>query len=238
LTLHIVYDNNAHASGLTADWGFGCVIEGLEQTILFDAGAKGQILLNNMAAMGIDPKAIDIVVISHNHGDHRGGLAALLRENPDVTVYLPPNVSRQMIKRYEAQGATVAYSSGTVRLCEGAHTTGALGSAIAEQGLVIETPRGPVILTGCAHPGIVAMVQQAATVVPGEPLLVMGGFHLSQTSTARIEGIMADLEASGVRHVAPTHCSGDRARGLFEQTWDEGYVACGVGRVVRVEALQ
>jgi glyoxylase-like metal-dependent hydrolase (beta-lactamase superfamily II) len=36
-------------------------------------GATGQ-LLPNMAAAGIDPKAIDTVIISHYHGDHVNGL--------------------------------------------------------------------------------------------------------------------------------------------------------------------
>lgn len=43
LTLTIVYDNNGYDQRLETRWGFSCLIEGLEKTILFDTGGDGVI---------------------------------------------------------------------------------------------------------------------------------------------------------------------------------------------------
>ena len=60
LRIIVVYDNNPYKAGLTTSWGFACVIEGPEKTILFDTGGSSAVLLGNMQQLGIDPKEIDI----------------------------------------------------------------------------------------------------------------------------------------------------------------------------------
>ncbi|HHE48055.1 MAG TPA: MBL fold metallo-hydrolase, partial [Candidatus Acetothermia bacterium] len=87
--LTILYDNYPFCPGLRTAWGFSCLVELGEQTILFDTGGSADILLSNMRALGIDPGRIQKVVLSHIHGDHVGGLFGLLEENNAVTVYLP-----------------------------------------------------------------------------------------------------------------------------------------------------
>jgi len=52
LQVSIVYDNNAFGENLKADWGFSCLIRGLEKSILFDTGTNGKILLSNMEKLG------------------------------------------------------------------------------------------------------------------------------------------------------------------------------------------
>ena len=89
LSITVVYDNNLYKKGLAASWGFACVIKGAGKTILFDTGGSSAVLLSNMQHLGIDPKEIDIVVLSHIHSDHVGGLNGFLQENMNVTVYLP-----------------------------------------------------------------------------------------------------------------------------------------------------
>jgi 7,8-dihydropterin-6-yl-methyl-4-(beta-D-ribofuranosyl)aminobenzene 5'-phosphate synthase len=89
LSITVSYDNNPYKERLTAAWGFSCVIRGTEKTILFDTGGDGSILLANMEELGINPKEIDLVVLSHIHGDHVGGLSSFLEKNPEVVVYLP-----------------------------------------------------------------------------------------------------------------------------------------------------
>jgi len=71
----IVYDNRTLDPNLTSGWGFACLVG---DDLLFDTGGDGRTLLSNMAQMGIDPAGIRTVVLSHAHGDHTGGLGALL----------------------------------------------------------------------------------------------------------------------------------------------------------------
>ena len=90
-TITILYDYNPGDSDkrLETAWGFSCLVEGPEKTILFDTGGDSATLLRNMRTLGIDPRDMDVIVISHVHGDHVGGLAGFLEENHAVTVYLP-----------------------------------------------------------------------------------------------------------------------------------------------------
>jgi len=68
----IVFDNTTKNKQLKADWGFACVIEYHDRMLLFDTGADGNILLNNMKKLNINPQSIHSVFISHNHFDHIG----------------------------------------------------------------------------------------------------------------------------------------------------------------------
>jgi 7,8-dihydropterin-6-yl-methyl-4-(beta-D-ribofuranosyl)aminobenzene 5'-phosphate synthase len=88
-TLTVVYDNRSADPRLGTAWGFACLIETSATTILFDTGGDGQLLMDNLTALGIDPQAIDAVVLSHIHSDHTGGLDRLLAANDRLTVYLP-----------------------------------------------------------------------------------------------------------------------------------------------------
>lgn len=74
---------------LKQDFGFSCLVNFKGKTILFDAGTNSETFQQNLKALKIDPKAIDIAILSHGHYDHMGGLDYLLSNNPNVKVYLP-----------------------------------------------------------------------------------------------------------------------------------------------------
>jgi 7,8-dihydropterin-6-yl-methyl-4-(beta-D-ribofuranosyl)aminobenzene 5'-phosphate synthase len=103
ITVTILYDNNAFAPGTQADWGYSCLIEGTEKTILFDAGTKPEVFFHNVEALDVDLTKVDLVVISHEHGDHTGALAQVLEQNRGLTVYHPVSFSGQFVS---SMGAT------------------------------------------------------------------------------------------------------------------------------------
>jgi len=236
LTITVVYDNVAHDGRLQTDWGFACLVEGLEQPLLFDTGGKGDILLRNMRALGLDPRAVRIVVLSHAHGDHTSGLAAFLAENPDVTVYLPQSFPAGIKDTVRQAGATLVEVTGSMEIGPGAHTTGELGGQIREQALALETSRGLVVITGCAHPGIVEMVRQAQAEVGGDVYMALGGFHLRDANAGQIAATIAELQALGVQRIAPSHCTGDPARRAFAEAFGADYLESGVGQVLVIGA--
>jgi len=94
----ILYDNYEYHKEAKSDWGFSCLIESNNKTILFDTGAKEDILKHNVEKFNVDLTKIDFVVISHEHWDHFGGLKYILTENPDITVYLPSSFSECLNK--------------------------------------------------------------------------------------------------------------------------------------------
>ncbi len=118
------------------------------------------------------------------------------------------------------------------------HTTGEVGRGIVEQGLAVETSEGLVVVTGCAHPGVVEMVRAAKAIAKGEVALVMGGFHLGSASKRRVNRIISDFRDLAVRRVAPCHCTGQQAINMFASAFGEDYIKNGVGRVITVNSAK
>jgi 7,8-dihydropterin-6-yl-methyl-4-(beta-D-ribofuranosyl)aminobenzene 5'-phosphate synthase len=229
MILTVVFDNNAFRSDLRTGWGFAAWLEYGDRTVLFDTGADGAVLLDNMAALGLDPRAIDIIFLSHSHADHTGGLASALAVNSQVSVYLPPGFPARLKQQVRAAGASVVEVDGPTEILPGMWSTGPMGTNIVEQALVARTEAGLVVLTGCAHPGVDRMVARAQEVGGDQVHLVLGGFHLDGASRGRIEGIIAEFRRVGVQKVAPCHCTGDQARELFRAAYGEGHYDCGAG---------
>jgi 7,8-dihydropterin-6-yl-methyl-4-(beta-D-ribofuranosyl)aminobenzene 5'-phosphate synthase len=86
LRITVLFNNVPYRTGLTPGWGFSCLIEGADKTILFDTGGDGAVLLANMRHLGLSPKNVEFVVLSHIHIDHTGGPDELLAEHADLEV--------------------------------------------------------------------------------------------------------------------------------------------------------
>jgi len=224
----IVYDNNGYDERLQTQWGFACWVETEDVTVLFDTGGDGAILLSNLSKLGLDPAEIDAVVLSHIHGDHTGGLGALLGTGVKPTVYVPTSFPAAFKKDVRAL-TDVVEVTGSVEIASDIHSTGEVSGGIIEQALAVESEDGLVVVTGCAHPGVDKMVRRAKEGIGGDIALVMGGFHLGSASRSRIDRIIANFREMGVQRVAPCHCTGDGARRMFSDAFGEDYVSAGVG---------
>jgi 7,8-dihydropterin-6-yl-methyl-4-(beta-D-ribofuranosyl)aminobenzene 5'-phosphate synthase len=73
MKITIISDNYVDTACLVAEHGFSCLIEAESSKILFDTG-QGEALLNNMRRLNI-PRDIGMIVFSHGHYDHTGGLS-------------------------------------------------------------------------------------------------------------------------------------------------------------------
>ncbi|MBN1135205.1 MAG: MBL fold metallo-hydrolase [Anaerolineae bacterium] len=236
MKITVVYDNRALAPNLAPAWGFSCLVG---NDLLFDTGGDGHRLLSNMGTMGIDPLRIEKVVLSHAHGDHTGGLGGLLSRDARPTVYIPHSFP-QGFKVEVSALTTLVEVAGPMEIQPGIHSTGELGTGLVEQVLVVATVRGLIVITGCAHPGIVEIVRRAKEVGGGaataDLAIVMGGFHLGSASKRQLERIIADFRDLGVQKVAPCHCTGDRAMQTFAKAYGNDFIHTGVGRVITVGA--
>jgi 7,8-dihydropterin-6-yl-methyl-4-(beta-D-ribofuranosyl)aminobenzene 5'-phosphate synthase len=228
MSLTIVYDNNAYDPRLRTEWGFACWVQYGETILLFDTGGDGSILLNNLSTLGLVPQDVDVVVLSHIHGDHTGGMESLLGTGVRPDVYVPVTFPTRY-KNQLRELVTVHEVSEPQEILPGIYTTGKMGVNIPEQGLVLKTTQGLVVITGCAHPGIAQMVRRAKDVGQDDIHLVLGGFHLGGASPAQVRQICETFRELGVQSVAPCHCTGERAMEIFATEFGDDYVAAGVG---------
>lgn len=231
LSITVVYDNNPHKQGLQTEWGFSTYIAGPAKTILFDT-VGSSVLLDNMEKLHIEPNSIDAVVLSHIHADHTGGLSSFVEKNNNVTVYLPESFPTKFKENSQSYGAKIVEVNEPVKICENIHSTGQLGTTIIEQSLAIRTNKGLVIITGCAHPGIVKIITKAKELLKDDILLVTGGFHLGLATKSDIENIVSSFKQLGVNYVAPSHCTGEKARNLFKQLFGQNYIDIGAGKTI------
>jgi 7,8-dihydropterin-6-yl-methyl-4-(beta-D-ribofuranosyl)aminobenzene 5'-phosphate synthase len=90
--------------------------------------------------------------------------------------------------------------------------------------LVIDTEFGLVVVSGCAHRGIVNTLRQAQKITGKEPVYaVVGGTHLFRASEERIEKTIADLKEMGVQKLGVSHCTGFRASARLAQEFKDTF---------------
>jgi 7,8-dihydropterin-6-yl-methyl-4-(beta-D-ribofuranosyl)aminobenzene 5'-phosphate synthase len=236
LTVTIVYDNIAFDDRLKTAWGFSALVEYQGHNLLFDTGGDGPTLIENMLELGIDPGKIDSVVLSHPHGDHTGGLNAVLEYGSRPTVYLLPSFPVSFKSRVSNVTEVIEAAPGQM-IAEDIFTTGQMKGDIPEQGMVIHTDQGLVIVTGCAHPGIVKIVEQAQDLFDEPVHLVLGGFHLASKNQAEIDAIISDFRRLDVKQVAPCHCTGGLAIASFALEYKEDFLQAGVGTIFRYDTV-
>jgi len=238
VTLTITYDNYRHDEALQAEWGFSRLIEGAEQTILFDTGGKAKVLEANFKKLNIDPNKIETVVISHMHWDHINGLEWLVKANNHLKIFLPDSAPDEKVKELKGKAKEVVRVSEMKCICGGVFSTGTLRQEIPEQALCLETPAGIVVITGCSHPGIVRILKKAKELSDREIYFAFGGFHLGDHNPEQIESIIKEIKELGVKKIGPTHCTGDTAIAMFKKAWGQNYVSMGVGRHFTLQLQQ
>ena len=219
MKLSIVYDNEAKV-GFISDWGFSCVIESGDWKILFDTGASGKILIHNLQQLGLQKEDIEIIALSHKHWDHIGGLSAVL--HPDVAVCLPSSFPLGLKKYVAKNAARVVEVSEPKKIIPEVYTTGEVGIPVKEQSLVLETKggEGVVVITGCAHPGLDAILEAAK--VFGKLYGVIGGFH----GFDKLEVLQ------GLQLIMPCHFT--RRKKEILAMYPEKTAWCGAGGVIEL----
>jgi len=237
MKVKILYDKDALDKKNHAGWGVSVLID---DKILFDTGENGQWLLENMRSLGVDIQKIEAVVISHDHWDHTGGLWEIIQEKKGLKVYFGPGFSAEFKDKVKAAQGTLIEAGDFREISPNILVTGEVpclykGAPMPEQAIILRTKNGLTVITGCAHPGIVKMLEKVRNKFPDETLyLVLGGFHLKAADEKAIEIVVDNFRKMGIMKAGPTHCSGENAERIFREEYGENFIPIKIGMTIEV----
>jgi 7,8-dihydropterin-6-yl-methyl-4-(beta-D-ribofuranosyl)aminobenzene 5'-phosphate synthase len=86
-----------------------------------------------------------------------------------------------------------------------------------ELNLVIDEEDGLILITGCAHRGIVNIVNYAVEKFNKRIKTLMGGFHLYKSDPLKIEKVINNLGRFDIENIISYHCTGDLAIKIIKE---------------------
>ena len=201
--------------------------------ILFDTGAS-DLLLKNAAAAGIDLSLADTVILSHGHYDHGGGLPAFLSCISGARILLQRSALDSYYSLHDLTiDSELRIFSGIPKKFPAPEFGHPLRIKTAsglvpddfrhEQCLIVSCQGKIALFSGCAHSGILNIMQRCREIMNRDPDLVLSGFHLKKNAaltkddTAEIRGIAKKLmEFDSVFYTC--HCTGKREYEIMKET--------------------
>jgi 7,8-dihydropterin-6-yl-methyl-4-(beta-D-ribofuranosyl)aminobenzene 5'-phosphate synthase len=177
-------------------------------------------------------------------------------DGPSGLRYLGAPLGRN---QYQDQGACFELSAAPVALGEGLITTGEVPQLVSadardrrllrrrggclrtddfrdDVSLVARMEDCSVVMTGCAHAGLLNILAQAEVVAPGRrPRVVLGGLHLLAASERAVAEMAAEAYARGVRTLLPCHCTGERAVGILQAEFPGAVIPIHTGTQIRLD---
>jgi len=240
LRIVIPFNNCVSDSNLEAGPGFSAWIEFKGKVIVFDTGSNYLTLLENMEKLNLDFMKVTDIFISHNHWDHVYGIPGIAGvRNFQVNTFIPESSVDALLQQVPRLKYTAVNEF--KELYPGIWSTGEMNCefltrVIAEQSLILEKKEGLVVITGCSHPGIETLISFVNGKFPGKPIrLLLGGLHLEKKTEAEIKNISEFLKRSGVKTIAPSHCTGEPAIDYFKKEWGENYIQMFLGDEVNLK---
>jgi 7,8-dihydropterin-6-yl-methyl-4-(beta-D-ribofuranosyl)aminobenzene 5'-phosphate synthase len=105
---------------------------------------------------------------------------------------------------------------------------------LPELTLAIKRPNGLLLVDGCSHAGVEAILEAASAVDPRTEI-VFGGLHLVTTPVEEIDALVENLKTKWkVQRIAPGHCTGEPALARLKKAYGENYLYAGLGTKVEV----
>ncbi len=158
---------------------------------------------------------------------------------------------------FEAMGARFELSAEPVQIAEGVMTTGQIfqdasplpaqtrlqverdGQTMPDDfaddlSLAVTLPEACVVLTGCAHAGVINIVQRCEDLSEKPVRALIGGTHLMHSSEEEVRELAAELTRRGVRHIAPLHCTGESGKQYLAAHFAGTTLPAGTGDTILV----
>lgn len=218
MKITVLSDDKASKQRLVEKHSFSLYIERDSEIILFDLGVESSVLEVNTAVLGLDLDIVDYAIVSHAHTPHYGGFKYLSQEAPFVTVYIPFGTMESLGYTFRANGLKPVEVVKWIQLGGGVYLSKPYYGPPYEHFLVFDYNDGLIVVTGCLHPGVDALIDISSYFkkrIKG----VIGGLHLYNAP----EEIICDftwklVEKVNPDFIIPLHCSGRRIIDVLRKT--------------------
>jgi len=236
----VLTENTACRGDVRTVHGLSLYLETAGRKLLVDVG-PGDEFLQNAAVLGVNISEVELCVISHGHNDHGGGLAHFLDANDHAPVYLSElalepcyagerfiglepslrensrvrltgteeRISENMLLFSQVPGDTLVPAANA-----GLNGKNGPDPFLHEQDLLIREGEKLYLFGGCAHRGIVNILEEARRIAGRYPDVVVSGFHLAaggrgecMADEAYLDALAEKLLATGARFYS-CHCTG------------------------------
>jgi 7,8-dihydropterin-6-yl-methyl-4-(beta-D-ribofuranosyl)aminobenzene 5'-phosphate synthase len=206
-------------------WGISFLVG----DVLFDAFGREDIFRENVSRFKIDLSRVKHVVISHEDWDHVAGLGDFLRSHPKTRVYVCEKSDNALKELIRSNAGSLVGVGKPQKIIRNIFSIGQMRAdtgrgILYEQALVVKSEKGFLVITGCAHPGIVRIVRRAVKMFGKRIYAVCGGFHMKDNTRKENLKIIAELHTLGVKKVIPLHCSGLSAARIFGRFYGKNCV--------------
>lgn len=257
MKITVLAENSACREDLIAQHGLSLYIETNGKKILFDMG-QDDTFAQNAKILGIDLSQADLAIISHGHYDHGGGLDAFLRINAKAPVYIHEAAFDRHYNGVEkyigldisfCDHPRLIFTKGSVIispkiLLTDCNDLGWISNSFGlkraegecfhddrflhEQYLQITEGQKRILISGCAHKGIVNIARHFS------PDVLIGGFHLNKIEEPKplTEIAQALLTAGDLYYTG--HCTGNSQFAIMEQTMGTRLKKLSTGAVIKI----
>ena len=101
-----------------------------------------------------------------------------------------------------------------------------------DQSLYFDTPHGTVVLLGCAHSGVIHILDRVQRLAAFRPIhAVIGGMHLGAASPERMRWLLGQLRPLAPRLLVPMHCTGPKAPAALWNAFPDASRPGGAGAI-------
>lgn len=194
--------------GALAEHGLCLYMETKRHKLLVDTG-QSELTWENAKRLGVDLSKVDMIVISHGHYDHTGGLISYAKSFGHADIYMQKKgagyyyhgdryigIDRQILtlpKLHLIEGDYVIdeelemfsditgrkyWPKSNLELSEKVEGRELQDHFQHEQCLVVKNGNEKILVSGCAHNGILNILERFETIYHTHPDKVISGFHM------------------------------------------------------------
>lgn len=209
-------ENTPGAGGCLCEHGLSFYVETKKHKLLVDTGATDA-FITNADKLGVDLKQVDIVILSHGHYDHAGGILGFVEVNPDARILMQRLSGEEYYHKNDSMEKYIGIDSRIKELPQAEWIDGDkriddeifLFSGVAgrklwpsgnlelmvkkeerfyqddflhEQYLVLKEDKRRILLSGCAHNGILNILDRFREIYGTNPDIVISGLHMRKKS--------------------------------------------------------